>query len=125
MSAPFSLADAAPAAAETGCCATEARTPRRPGHRVHPATHNRPSTGAQPPLHAPAPSIGLWSTIVVRYRTAVSPVRRASSAELRSIIALTQPLIARPRMPGRLPSSRSMPAGVQAAADAVRDILLP
>ena len=33
-------------AAETGCCATEARTPRRLGHRVHPATHSRPSTGA-------------------------------------------------------------------------------
>ena len=64
VSAPFSLADAAPAAAETGCCATEARTPRRPGHRVHPATHNRPNTGAQPP-YTPPPSIGLWSTILL------------------------------------------------------------
>ena len=92
MSAPFSPADAAPAAAETGCCATEARTPRRPGHRVHPATHNRPSTGAQPPLHVPAPASGCGAPLWCWYRTTVSPVRRASSAELRSIIALTQPL---------------------------------
>jgi len=68
-SAPFSPADAAPAAAETGCCATEARTPRRPGHSVHPATHNRPNTGAQPPLHAPAQHRAVEHHPAARYRT--------------------------------------------------------
>ena len=57
----------APGAAETGCCATEARTPHRPGYRAHPATHNRPSTGAQPPF-TPPPRIGCTIVVPLRYR---------------------------------------------------------
>ena len=66
----------APASAETGCCATEARTPHRPGYRAHPATPNRPSTGAQPP-YTPAPRIGLHhcgaAAVSYRPRVLMSP----------------------------------------------------